>query len=382
MDYKFISFDITNKCNLRCRHCYNADKYFYQMSSELNLENVYRAIDIFKKNGCEIINFLGGEPTIRESFKDIILYCRNNDIRVLFTTNGINLSLKNYEEYVKLGVEAIDVSLEGTKLYTDLIRGNGVYEKVVRNIKQISSKYPHNILRISCTLTSINYKCLEKFILDMNSNGINKFLIGIFMEVGNQNKYLSIINTENMYSSIEKAIYTTVKQSRDIIFYIDVRPKFSIYLREKYKANVEINEYYMKCAYKNGLRYVESNGTLHPCNVYMLNNAKGIDITEYKKLTTNILDINFLEKNKKLEKFFNESFEEKLKINKLKGTNEICNRCELRFKCQPCPFQFNDKIDYAECYYVDKKLRTDFNLGEDESIESPIKLILEGYKDV
>lgn len=40
---KSLHWDITKNCNLRCKHCYNAEKYFNEesdtyMESEMNLE--------------------------------------------------------------------------------------------------------------------------------------------------------------------------------------------------------------------------------------------------------------------------------------------------------------------------------------------------------
>lgn len=42
-----IIWDVTNKCNLCCRHCYNADKYFQDNRiPELTRNEAIQAIDM------------------------------------------------------------------------------------------------------------------------------------------------------------------------------------------------------------------------------------------------------------------------------------------------------------------------------------------------
>lgn len=93
-------------------------------------------------------------------------------------------------------------------------------------------------------------------------------------------------------------------------------------------------------------------------------------------MSFSILDHNYKEKIKSFENFFDDSFNNKIILNTKDSINDICSNCELRFKCLPCPFQFNKTSDYYECYYVDEMLKKDFKL---ESINSPIKLIIEKY---
>ena len=46
---KSLHWDITKNCNLRCKHCYNAEKYFNEQSdvyieNEMNLEQCIRTV--------------------------------------------------------------------------------------------------------------------------------------------------------------------------------------------------------------------------------------------------------------------------------------------------------------------------------------------------
>ena len=57
---KRVIFDITSKCNLRCAHCYNAEKYFKSNKQDLSFEDCIKLIDKIVDSGYTTINILGG----------------------------------------------------------------------------------------------------------------------------------------------------------------------------------------------------------------------------------------------------------------------------------------------------------------------------------
>ena len=59
-----VVWNITQRCNLKCKHCYAAG--VADVSQELTHEEALRAIDGFAAFGCPVLLFSGGEPFIRE----------------------------------------------------------------------------------------------------------------------------------------------------------------------------------------------------------------------------------------------------------------------------------------------------------------------------
>ena len=80
-DLRSVHWDITRKCNLRCKHCYNAEKYFNPNSDsyieeEMSLEQCKHTVDNFANAGFEHIHFLGGEPLASPYLFDVIEYAK------------------------------------------------------------------------------------------------------------------------------------------------------------------------------------------------------------------------------------------------------------------------------------------------------------------
>ena len=61
-----ISFDITNKCNLRCLHCFNNSGENDVINDELTDEEVMEFITSITPLQLYNICFCGGEPLLRK----------------------------------------------------------------------------------------------------------------------------------------------------------------------------------------------------------------------------------------------------------------------------------------------------------------------------
>ena len=140
-----ISIDVTNRCNLRCKHC-----YFFQQGykSELSKEELLRKIKEIKEKYPSIIHasWVGGEPLLR---KDIVeeglkLFPFN-----MVVTNG-TMELPKWKNCV------FNVSVDGTKEYYEEIRGVGLYDKVKKHADRDDIH-----VNIACVLNKKNYKCID-----------------------------------------------------------------------------------------------------------------------------------------------------------------------------------------------------------------------------
>ncbi|MFW5891027.1 MAG: radical SAM protein [bacterium] len=136
MFFKTIKWDVTKDCFLNCRFCLNAEQRNKAKIEELDFEDITSIIDKLNELQVEHIQFLGGEPTYRKDFIDILVYIdKKTDIKVGFNTNGVKLNRNIIERLDSIKcLKSIYFSLDGTKNIHNKIRGANIYDKIIENI--------------------------------------------------------------------------------------------------------------------------------------------------------------------------------------------------------------------------------------------------------
>ena len=140
---RFMWLELTNRCNLRCLHCYSSCDNRKIPKEELPTEHWRSILKEGARLGCRMVQFLGGEPTLigDDLFKLVSLSRRLGYEFVEVFTNATQLDdekidiLKHYEVQVA-------VSLYGHKPEIhDLITGKqGSFVKTFGNLKKMAEK--------------------------------------------------------------------------------------------------------------------------------------------------------------------------------------------------------------------------------------------------
>lgn len=173
----YAEADITDNCNLRCRHCYHFKKNLAQTELPLDVWEK-RFEDIYKK-GIRFIMLVGGEPTLR---LDIIELAHKTFPFVSVFTNG---QIKIPEKFNRL---LLFLSLDGDREKNDAIRGNGTFEKLFKNY----SKDKRAIINI--TLLGNNYTELEKVVRLAKQHSLRGVSCNLYTSTNTSHSDPSFIN--------------------------------------------------------------------------------------------------------------------------------------------------------------------------------------------
>ena len=140
-DEFYFQWHITERCNLRCVHCYQEG---YNPRSELSLAQLKKIADqiIFalkKWHRKGRIALTGGEPFLKKELFPLIEYIEQSKYiwRIGILTNGTLIDEKTTDKLKACRkLYYIQVSLDGASQETnDLIRGKGSYEKAMNSLK-------------------------------------------------------------------------------------------------------------------------------------------------------------------------------------------------------------------------------------------------------
>lgn len=292
-----VTFAITNICNLNCKHCgVSANEI---IKGTLSFQDICKIFDYFITLDLKTIVITGGEPLIRKDFMKIISYLRKNfKGEIAIMTNGTLIN-ENMAKFLSENVDSFDISLDG---YDDksvaFIRGEGVYQKVMKTIKYLKS-FGVEKIRLSMTNTVQNNKHNKEFKKLCQDLGVKPIFRG-FDRAGRGERNYNILN-------IEKELdFSLSKEDEKVL--------------QSLKKQINAKNYCK--AGKNGF-YVDEVGNIYPCVV--------LDYPMFE--IGNVLEMkgdfrsseNYSEVMKKLETCIVDSIDE-------------CKSCNVRYFCtKGCP---------------------------------------------
>ncbi len=131
-----ISYAVTRKCNLKCKHCYS-DATEVAAPDELSTEEAKMLLDDIAKWGIKLLIFDGGEPLYRDDFFDIAKYGAQKGLRVVVGSNGTLIDTDVAKRLKTSGIMAVQISIDGAKAQThDWFRGvDGSFNKALEGTK-------------------------------------------------------------------------------------------------------------------------------------------------------------------------------------------------------------------------------------------------------
>lgn len=206
-----LAISITNACNLSCKHCYA--KAGIKENEELTLEDIYNIMDEAKKCNVRFITLTGGEPFMRTDVWEIIRIIKKSGIKVSIATNGILLTEELILRLKQLGVERVQISLDGAKEATnDYVRGEGTYRKIVDEV--VPNLVNSGIFTaFSYTPTDINVLEIPEVIELAYKLGVNTMSFRRYSNTGRAKiNELSIGNSKNM--NMLNALYEIKKSKK------------------------------------------------------------------------------------------------------------------------------------------------------------------------
>ncbi len=127
-----VYIELTSNCNLRCSFCYN---HSGDMFKELDFNVIKKLIDYLCMQNVKEVFLSGGEPTLYSKIYELIEYLDSKEIDINLVTNGTLLTKINIQELKK--IKNFQISLEGLNLSTNVLRGDGTYELINKNIAHI-----------------------------------------------------------------------------------------------------------------------------------------------------------------------------------------------------------------------------------------------------
>ncbi len=280
-----VGWGLTQACNLKCEHCYNASGK--QREDELSLEQTKKIVLKLKKNNVKSINYGTGECSLRKDFWDLVKYVHEHKITQGLTTNGISVT-ENTIPLIKKYMNDIDVSVDfPNKRKHNKFRGHKKAWDIAINALRLLKKNKINASIVAC-ITSKNcnkrdigglLNLCKKYGCDLRINWFRP------TGRGKKNKKLEL-NPKKVHKMFKFILSNSILKAIP-------DPYFAAILKHK-----NLREVGCPCG-QTSFR-ITPNGTVVPC-VYFTKEMKNISIlkSSFNKITKSkpFIEIN----NRKLE---------------------------------------------------------------------------------
>ena len=158
--FRNVYLYITEKCQLRCAHCYMGERL--ERAKVMPLSEVQMNLRFWRRMGGSKLTLLGGEATLHPQFSEIVRYAHKLSYeKVILTTNGLRPAMRVLAKHRPEHFAYIQVSLDGGSAKThENIRGRGTFDIAWETIETLCRAGFDT--RIICTVNQANMSdCLD-----------------------------------------------------------------------------------------------------------------------------------------------------------------------------------------------------------------------------
>lgn len=272
-----ITFELTNKCNLRCKICNIWKK---NKVTNLRYEDIVKVFELLLKTySIGSVSLTGGEPFLNPELEKIFHYLcelkasRKIESIGIYSNGFAKKRILNFLRKNSGLVKNLDfgISVDGLKQIHNILRGSPyAFKNTTYLIKKIKSNFSQVKLAVKFTINALNFRELEKVYKFCKSNEV--FFLPKFAEVNNKFYYHRIKNpavlnymlTSKNRTFVRKILIKIYKKEKEVkkktvnLIFINQLITFS---KHNYKTRNE-------CYTPLYSLFFNHKGDIHPC-LYM-----------------------------------------------------------------------------------------------------------------
>ena len=324
-----VVWNVTNRCNLRCKHCYiSAEDRKYQ--DELTTAEAEKFITDLAEMQAPVLLFSGGEPLIREDVFHLSRFATDLGLRVVLSTNGTLITPEMAKSIKESGMQYVGVSLDGLHDIHDEFRCMpGAMDLSLKGIKNCTELGINAGIRF--TVNKFNREDLPGIIDLLVQEGIPRFCMYHLVYSGRGKKIVNMDTTHQekletreflvdktieLYEKGIKAEILTVDNHADGVYIYN-------YLKKKNPTRadevMQLLEMHGGCSAGTKFANVDPQGNVHPCQFWQHVSLGNVKERKFSEIW-NDKENEFLESLRNKEKM-------------LKGR---CGECTYKAVCGGC----------------------------------------------
>jgi len=326
MDFeaKWIAWETTRRCNLKCVHCRSSSELEVQGHPDFSFEQATHILDDISSYANPVMVLSGGEPLMRPDIFDIARYGTDKGLRMCLATNGTLVNESVCAKIKDADIKMVSLSLDGAKAEThDNFRNQaGAFDGTLQAIELFNRNDIPFLVNSSFTVRNKD-EIPEIFKLVKNL-GATAWYMFMIVPTGRGEDVMNELIPEDVYDEILEWHYQMEKKEQEILMRPTCAPQYYRIVRQKAKEegekfkrrNLKFSTGGSKgCLAGQLICLIDVDGEVLPCS-YFPKSAGNINQLPFKEIWEN-----------------SELF---LSLRDFKSYKDNCGRCEYVNVCGGC----------------------------------------------
>jgi len=352
MDFepKWIAWEITRRCNLKCVHCRSSSELEAKEHPDFTLDEAKAIMDSIGSYASPVLVLSGGEPLLREDVFEIAQYGGAKGFRMCLATNGTLVTDEICQKIKDVDIKMVSLSLDGAKAEThDNFRNQkGAFDGTMNAIA-LFKKYSIPFL-INSSFTIRNREEVPEIYKLVKKLEATAWYMFMIVPTGRGEDIMEELIPEEIYDEMLEWHYEMEKNEDKILMRPTCAPHYYRIVRQKAREegeqfkrrNLKFSTGGSKgCLAGQLICLIDVDGEVLPCS-YFPKSAGNVKKTPFKTIW--------------------EESELFLQLRDFKGYKDNCGQCEYVSVCGGCrarSYAMTGDFLAQEpfCSYVPRKLR-------------------------
>jgi heme b synthase len=346
---KWIAWEITRRCNLRCVHCRSSSEMEAKGHPDFPTSEAFRVIDDIASYAKPVVVLSGGEPLIRKDVFEIAQYGTDKGLRMCLATNGTLVNDEICGKIKASGIKIVSLSLDGSEesVHDDFRSQKGAFTGTI-NAARLFKKYGIEFI-VNSSFTRRNQEEIPKVYRLAKELGATAWYMFMIVPTGRGEEIMNEIISKEEYEEILDWHYQMEKDEDMMLVRPTCAPHYyRVVLQQSKKEGEKFKKRTLKfstggskgCIAGQLICLIDVDGNVLPCS-YFPKAAGNVRETSFKEIWEG-----------------SELFKDLRDFKKYKGK---CGSCEFVNVCGGCRARaYSVYGDYLEeepfCSYIPRKI--------------------------
>jgi heme b synthase len=273
---KWIAWEVTGRCNLRCIHCRSSSE-MESFTSDFTTDEAKKLLDDIAGYCKPVLVLSGGEPLMRSDLFEIAKYGSDLGLRMCIATNGTLINDEICEQMKASGIKMVSLSLDGStkEIHDNFRQQEGAFEGALRGIEYLKK---HNIeFLINSSFSKRNQHDIENVYRLAKRLGATAWYLFMIVPTGRGEGIMEELISAADYEKILNWHYDMEAKERDMLVRPTCAPQYYRIVLQRQKAegkkferrNLKFSTGAGKgCVAAQVICFIDNRGNVQPCSYF------------------------------------------------------------------------------------------------------------------